>query len=124
MNETQAIDEKIGSGYRRLMVMVAASIITSMALVGVSLALYSSSGASQLDLSRPGYSGVSNQTVTKEEDTNVYSETGPIDQQAVDEFRALYKEQSDKIKAIDAFGGDPLGASSLGIDAPTEATQD
>ena len=42
----------------RFLVMIGAVVLTALFLVGVALALYASSGAAQLDLSRPGYVSV------------------------------------------------------------------
>lgn len=45
----------------RFIVLLVAAILISLVLTAVSLAIYNSSGAAQLDLSRPGYRSVSDQ---------------------------------------------------------------
>jgi hypothetical protein len=77
--------------------------------------IYYSSGAAQLDLSRPGYKGVRSQAVNSDSDFQNYSNTGPINQSAISEFKLLYGQQAEKTKAVDAFGGDPLNLDALGI---------
>lgn len=99
--------------------MIGLSIIVALILVGVSMALYVSSGASQLDLSRPGYRAVSDQVVTNDSDFGNYSATGTLDQSAIDQFKTLYDKQSAKAQAVDAFGGDPLSPDALELSAPT-----
>ena len=99
----------------KFMVLVGITIILSLVLVAISLWLYSSSGAMQLDLSRPGYQSVRNQA----NDTRNFvgfSSSGPIDQEALDEFRKLYSEELKEATAIESFGGDVLSDSSLGLD--------
>lgn len=99
----------------KFMVLVGITIILSLVLVAISLWLYSSSGAMQLDLSRPGYQSVRNQA----NDTRNFvgfSSSGPIDKEALDEFRKLYSEELKEATAIESFGGDVLSDSSLGFD--------
>ena len=100
----------------KLLLLIILVVGIAIALVFVSMSLYSSSGAAQLDLSRPGYRAVSNQVINDQADTAVYPASGPIDQKALNDFRTLYDKQSGKIKAVDAFGNDPLSDQSLGID--------
>lgn len=98
--------------------LVILAITASLVLVGVSLALYASSGAAQLDLSRPGYKTIISQGTTDTNDFENYSPSGALDQESMDEFRVLYGKQADKAKAVDAFSGDPLNPDVLEISAP------
>lgn len=102
----------------RFLLLVALTIGLSIVLVGISMALYASSGTAQLDLSRPGYRSVSSQAVNNDSDFKNYAASGQIDQDALSEFNTLYKEQALKAKAVDAFGGDPLNPEALEISAP------
>lgn len=103
----------------KLMVMIAGSIVIAMFLVGVAMALYASSGAAQLDLSRPGYVSVRKQA-TRSDQFDSFSATGEIDKTSLDQFRKLYDEQAKKVSGIDSFGGAVMSDESLSIDAPTE----
>ncbi len=96
----------------RFFILVFATIIISLVLVGVSLVIYNVSGAAQLDLSRPGYQSVSNQ-VEREDTSDIYSPSGSVTIESIDEFIKLYDEQAKKTKAIDAFNGDPLNPELL-----------
>jgi len=102
----------------RFLLLIAITIAIALFLVGVSMALYASSGAAQLDLSRPGYRAVSSQAVNSDSDFKNYSPFGQLDKAALDEFNALYSKQASKAKAVDAFSGDPLDPDALEISAP------
>lgn len=99
----------------RFLLLVGASIATAFALVFISLELYTSSGAAQLDLSRPGYKAVTSQAITTDSDFEDYSPSGQLDTQSVNDFKVLYNKQADKAKAVDAFSGDPLDPDTLEI---------
>lgn len=96
----------------RYMLLITVTIIISLLLVVISLVIYNVSGSAQLDLSRPGYQTVSDQVEEAVEITE-YGAFGPVNKETVDEFKAIYKEQAAKAKAIDAFNGDPLNPELL-----------
>jgi len=123
MNETEVIkvNDKISFGNKhRFLLMIVASFSVTFVLVFVSLAMYNSSGAAQLDLSRPGYVSVRSQAVTNDADFQNYSTNGEINQSTISEFQLLFTKQANKAKSIDAFVGDPLSPDSLGIGTITE----
>lgn len=100
----------------RFLLLVGISIAIALALVAVSLKLYYSSGAAQLDLSRPGYEAVS-ETVGKSEVYEGFPAIGAIDQQAIDDFREMYKQRAEEATNVDTFGGDVMSDKALSIDA-------
>lgn len=101
----------------RFIVMVVCAIAIAMFLVGVAMALYNTSGAAQLDLSRPGYQSVRDQVVSS--DTfDSFPSSGPIDKATLEQFRQLYNEQAKQATSVDAFGGDVMSDKALSIDAP------
>ncbi|MEI6228422.1 MAG: hypothetical protein WCP11_00115 [Candidatus Saccharibacteria bacterium] len=106
-------------GKRRFLLLVIIAILIAGVLVSVGMLLYDSSGAAQLDLSRPGYVNVRDKTVDSSNEFKNYPNYGLIDQKSIDEFQALYQEQVTKIKATDAFKGDPLNPDTMGINAET-----
>ncbi len=106
----------------KFMVLVGLTIALSLVLVSVSLWLYNTSGAAQLDLSRPGYQSVRDQ-VGQDTDFEGYASSGVIDEAALDEFRKLYDEQLERATAVESFGGSVMSNEALGIDAPTAQTQ-
>lgn len=105
----------------RFLLLIALTVSIALVLVGISMALYASSGTAQLDLSRPGYRSVSSQAVNTDSDFENYAIFGQIDKSALAEFNALYQKQAVKAKAVDAFSGDPLDPDVLEISAPTPA---
>lgn len=115
MGKSQLSDqENTFSDKHLFMIMITLSVFVALMLVGISMALYYSSGAAQLDLSRPGYKDVRDQVVNGDTFQN-YSDSGPVNQTTITEFKLLYDQQAKKIELVDAFGGDPLSPDALGI---------
>ena len=117
--ELLAANDQTFWGHHRIALLIVLSIMISLVLVGVSLALYASSGAAQLDLSRPGLETISDKATGSDAGFENYSAVGSVDQKSIDEFQRLYDQQAAKAKAVDAFGGDPLSPDALEISAPT-----
>ena len=99
----------------RLLIMVSGSIVISILLVLVALALYYSTGASQLDLSRPGYQDIRDQ-VRSDDNYKGFDATGPIDAESLNEFDKLYSEKLKEIEEVNAFSNDVLSPQSLQIE--------
>lgn len=117
--DTQAIEQTRLRKFwfnHQITLLVIVTITIALVMVIVSMVLYNVSGTAQLDLSRPGYSGVSTQVDAERETFREYSATGSVNQESLEEFRELYEEQVASAKAIDAFGGDPMAPDALGID--------
>lgn len=109
------VEQLVGWRQHKFIAMVCITIAISMALVGLSLWLYNSSGAAQLDLSRSDYEGVRDKTI-KVDDFTGFSSSGDIDRETIEEFRELYDEQLEAATLVDSFGGDVLSDKALGID--------
>ena len=121
MSEEQLIAEAEhldGWQQHKFMLLVGMTIIVALLLVSVSLWLYNSSGAAQLDLSRPGYQSVREQAKQSKDFTG-FPSTGALDKEALDEFRRLYDEQLREATAVESFGGDVMSDEALGIGAPS-----
>jgi hypothetical protein len=103
----------------RFVVLIGMTIIISLFLVGVALALYASSGAAQLDLSRPGYTSVRDK-VERSDSFEGFSASGSVNKDTLDKFRKLYEGQSEKATNFDSFGGDVMSDTTLSIDAPAK----
>lgn len=102
----------------RFLMLVAGVIAISVFLVSVALSLYNSSGAAQLDLSRPGYQAVRNQAKRDIVSTS-FPSSGPLDKESLDQFSKLYAEQSGKVTSVDSYDAAALGEDSLQMLAPT-----
>lgn len=96
----------------RFFLLIALTIVVALIFVSISLFIYNSSGAAQLDLSRPGYQSVSDK-VESSDSIVEYSAFGPVNIATVNEFTELYDAQAAKAKATDAFNGDPLNPEVL-----------
>lgn len=115
--------EKLGFWIEhRFMLLVVITIIISIVLVCISVTVYNSSGAAQLDLSRPGYQSVSGK-VDRTDNVTDYSAFGPINKDTVNQFTATYDTQAGKAKAVDAFNGDPLNPDVLEFGDPTASSE-
>lgn len=101
----------------RITLLLIITVIIAITLTAVSVAMYNSSGAAQLDLSRPGYRSVSDK-VEKSDKIDVYSASGVVTKESIEEFMKLYDEQASKAKAVDAFNGDPLNPEVLEFGVP------
>lgn len=124
MSEQPVIAEKpLGRFERhRFAIMIAFAIGIALFLVAVALALYVSSGAVQLDLSRPGYVSVRKEASESTSSFDGFSANGVIDKKVLGDFRKQYTAQVDKATKLDAFGGDVMSDQALSIDAPTDQT--
>ena len=118
-NEETLIEDLTFWGRHRFLVLIGLSIVTALMLVGISMTLYVTSGAAQLDLSRPAYKAVSSQAINADAGFENYSAAGKIDTTSVNEFKTLYDKQAAKAKEVDAFGGDPLNPDVLEMSAGT-----
>lgn len=101
----------------RLTLLLIGTVTIALIMTIISVAIYNTSGAAQLDLSRPGYQSVSNQ-VQKTDGIDTYSASGPVDKESIEEFMKLYDAQAAKAKAVDAFNGDPLNPEVLEFGEP------
>lgn len=120
IEEPQSLEPRtLAERYRehRFIVMVGLAIVVALFLVSVALALYASSGAAQLDLSRPGYQSVREQAAKNETFTG-FASSGVLDKASLEEFERLYSERTKQVVGVESFGGNGMSDESLSIDAP------
>lgn len=116
MSEDSSPNEKgVFRGSHQFIVFLCCVVIIASVLVLISMQLYSTSGAAQLDLSRPGYVELRQEASGDSRDFVSFSDSGTINQSAIDEFTRLFDNQANKIKAADEFGNDPLSPDNLGL---------
>ena len=96
----------------KFFVLIAGVILLSTFLVSVALSLYNSSGAAQLDLSRPGFQEVRKQA-SRDTTTKTFPSTGTLDKAALDNFSKLYSEQAAKVSQTQGFDAAALSEESL-----------
>lgn len=103
----------------RLSLLLIITVAIALVMTSLSVVIYNSTGAAQLDLSRPGYRSVSDK-VERVDGIDTYSASGPVNKGSIEEFMKLYDTQANKAKAVDAFNGDPLNPEVLEFGSPTE----
>ncbi len=113
--ELRADAQQLGKWQQhKFMLLVGLTIALSLVLVSLSLWLYNTSGAAQLDLSRPGYQTVRDQ-VNQDKDFEGFAPSGTITKEALDEFKKKYDKQLKEATAVDSFGGAVMSDDTLGI---------
>lgn len=120
MNEPSLHNEPVihKPWYRReLFIFMVGSIVVALVLVAISTALYTSSGASLLDLSRPGYKSVQGE-VKQTDHFEAFSADGPVTKEALDKFQQSYQRQIQSVSNSSGFDGTALSDQSLNIDEP------
>ncbi len=98
--------------YQLASAVVLVVIITSV-MTTISMVLYVRSGASGLDLSRPGFSKTRNtikQTVEPD-----FSSTGPLSAADLETFKSLYAKQRQDLQALGSFDDTALSDEALGF---------
>lgn len=101
----------------RLSLLLILTVCIAIVMTVISVVIYNSTGAAQLDLSKPGFRSVSSQ-VEKTDKLDTYSSSGPVNKETLEEFVKLYDAQAAKAKAVDAFNGDPLNPEVLEFGTP------
>ncbi|HEU0266586.1 MAG TPA: hypothetical protein VFQ70_03090 [Candidatus Saccharimonadaceae bacterium] len=99
----------------KFLIMVAGTIVISLAMVAISLFMYAKSGAEQLDLSRPGYQAVGREVTQNSQSFNGFPASGPLNQSVANDFTKQYQQEAGNVTKVDAFGGSPLSDQSLGV---------
>jgi hypothetical protein len=94
-----------------------AVIAITILLTTISMALYITSGASGLDLSRPGFDA--SRSAAQTGDTPTFSSTGKLTTKDIEAFTKLYNEQRDTLKKIGSFDDQALTDEALGLITPT-----
>lgn len=116
MTRTERIIEIIQR--HRIVYAVIAALLISFLLTIVSMALYVTSGASRLDLSRPGYERVRSE-VQQNSDKDDFSSTGGINQGVAKDFQVRFNRHRDTLSKLDTFGTNALDDNELQI-APAQ----
>lgn len=121
MSEHEHITSEQSHGYHpgsktKFMIFIGAALLVSIFMVYVALSLYRSSGALQLDLSRPGYDSARKEAAKDSTVFEGFSPNGPINEASLSEFDAKYKQKAVEALSIDAYSGDALSDQTLTIE--------
>lgn len=109
---TLASAENIPWYRQKFVVLILGATILALIMTGISLYLYSTSVAVQLDLSQPGYESVRSEV----EDSSIesFSPSGVITADTIYQFEKLYDEQVAKTET-NQFSSNALTSKALGI---------
>lgn len=99
----------------RLPAFLAATIIVAVVLVVISMAVYHSSGAAQLDLSRAEFKPVRSQISNSSKNKASFDSQGGVDAKVLDDFLARFNEDANKATNSKAFSVDVLSDEQLGM---------
>jgi hypothetical protein len=99
---------------------VVGALIAALLLTMVSMALYISSGASRLDLSRPGYEKIRGEVQTDSNEGS-FSSSGPISSSVLKDFQQRYNKHRGILNKLDTYATNALDDSELQI-VPTPAS--
>lgn len=99
----------------RFIIMIFGAALTAVIFTSVALHLYSTSTASELDLSLPSRQAILRQS-NSDAPTMVFPSSGIIDQKALEKFRTMYSAQLEKATGTNAF--DSAAMSDRAIELP------
>lgn len=106
----------------RLVALIGMVVVLAFLMTSISMTLYVTSGASSLDLSRPGYvqarSEVKDDTVSKS-----FPSIGPLNRAEYDKYKALFDEQQKTIKNLSSYEPGPIDDVSLRLTDQPQASE-
>lgn len=106
----------------RFFVLIAGVITLSFLMVCVSLNLYNSSGAAQVDLSRPGYQSIQREA-SRGNIEDSFPSTGKLDAAALDQFDTLLGRHAKQVVGTDSFDPTALDLTNLQLVTPSSTTE-
>lgn len=95
----------------RFFLLVALVIAISCVMIAVGMYVYNTSGAAQVDLSRPGYQSVRSEA-KRDSLNDSFPSTGDLDANAFDSFNKMYSEHARQVVGIDSFDPTALDSSA------------
>lgn len=98
----------------RFFLLITGVIFVSFLLVCISLSLYNSSGAAQIDLSRPGYQSIQKEA-SRGQVNDSFPSSGKLDQQAFDSFEKMYGNHTRRVVGVDSFDTEALDAALVQV---------
>ena len=91
-------------------------IFVAYLLVLSAMHLYNTSGAAQLDLSRPGYQSVREKARDNTSDKDLtFPSSGKLDKESLDSFRNMYESRAGRVTSVKGFQNDVLSDEALGM---------
>lgn len=96
----------------RLVALIGLVVIVAFLMTSISMTLYVTSGASSLDLSRPGY--VQARAEVKDDQVSKsFPATGPLNKAEYERYKKLFDAQQTTIKNLGSYEAGPIDDTSL-----------
>lgn len=106
----------------RFLLFIGSVIVVSGILVTVGMNLYNSSGAAQIDLSRPGYQSVRSEASRDTGHDDSFPSSGDLNDAAFDKFETMYKTHSTRVTGTSSFEPEALSDDSLQLYVNPDST--
>ena len=91
------------------------SIIVSVALVIVSVSVYITSGAINVDCSLPTDAEICKRVIVDDENEKTFSPNGFFNEQAIKDFNAVYDDIKSGLDKMGSFGADAISDEALDL---------
>lgn len=112
----QASDEMSVFAKYRFLIFIFLVVVVAGVLVVVGMSLYYSSGAAQVDLSRPGYQSIRSEAAALTSHEDAFPSSGPLDEDAFTKFDGIYSKHAERVTNVDNFSEGVLSDESLLLD--------
>jgi len=96
----------------RFLVLIAGVIMLSFIMVIIGMYIYNTSGAAQVDLSRPGYQSVQKEA-SRDTTDDSFASTGKLDKEAFDSFDSMYADHARQVIGVDSFDPKAVDPNTL-----------
>ncbi len=96
----------------RFLVLIAGVIMLSFIMVIIGMYIYNTSGAAQVDLSRPGYQSVQKEA-SRDTTDDSFASTGKLDKEAFNSFDSMYADHARQVVGVDSFDPKAVDPNTL-----------
>ncbi len=99
----------------KFIILIAAVLVTSCALITVAMHLYATSGASQVDISKPSLQSVREQAAeeAKKSTNDAFSANGKLDNKALADFNRSFSNHVNQIDPANHYTPDAVSPENL-----------
>lgn len=98
----------------KFLVGLCGAVVLAVVMTIISVVLYTNSGVSSIDLSRPGYEQA-RKDLKPAETTKSFDPTGPLDGSTIDQFNQLYSSQATQTRSFGGFNDTTIDDTNLGL---------
>lgn len=98
----------------KFVLMITIVTLAAIILSGLSIYIYISTGAVNIDLSRPGYEKNREDTAYNEDEIP-FSNSGPINNEVVDDFNQRIEKLQNELAGMNNFSAEAMSDEALGL---------